>query len=168
MSEGDDISAKSGLTLVTEKVKKFWLMAGKWDKDGEKENNFCRNPRARTAADIFCRTCPVPVTFLGWEAGFDVLTGDGLTHSDHLYRVLLDHGSENGRNSWDPMLVLMALIGDEESAGYDTVTGTATVDADTGANHFAIDSKGLHKYVVKKFGNAYYSERINEIIKSVK
>ena len=165
MSGGDDISDKSGLTLVTEKVKKFWLMAGKWDKDGEKENNFCRNPRARTAADIFCRTCPVPVTFLGWEVGFDVFTGDGLPHSDHLYRVLLDHGSENGRNSWDPMLVLLAVIGDEEEAGYTTVSGHAGIDPQTGKNYFEKDRNGLHKYVVKARENDFYKQAINDRIR---
>jgi len=36
-SGADDISAKSGLELVAEKVSKFWVMAGKWDADGEKE-----------------------------------------------------------------------------------------------------------------------------------
>ena len=43
-----------------------------------------------------------------------------------------DDGSHNGRSSWDPML--MALIGDEHEAGYDVVTGYASVDAEDGAN----------------------------------
>mgnify|MGYP003296410011 CR=1 FL=1 len=29
------------MELVKEKVSKLWVMAGKWDADGEKENNFC-------------------------------------------------------------------------------------------------------------------------------
>lgn len=44
-SGGDDISEKSGLELVKEKVSKIWVMAGKWNKDGEKENNFCRTQK---------------------------------------------------------------------------------------------------------------------------
>ena len=39
-STADDISEKSGLELVHEKVSKFWVMAGKWDKDGEKREQF--------------------------------------------------------------------------------------------------------------------------------
>lgn len=36
-SNADDISPKTGLELVSEKVSKFWVMAGKWDKDGERK-----------------------------------------------------------------------------------------------------------------------------------
>lgn len=163
-SEPDEISPLNGLELVKKKVKKFWVMAGKWDKDGEKENNFCRNERSRKAGEIFCRLCPVPVTFLGWEVGFDVITGGKLLKEDALYKVLCDHGSVNGRSSWDPMLVLMAVTGDEETAGYSVVTGTAWLDKDTGENHFTENENGSHKYVVKKFENSYYEKAINEII----
>ncbi|MBQ7378966.1 MAG: hypothetical protein IJW70_04710 [Clostridia bacterium] len=131
-SSADDISEKSGFALVSEKVSKIWMMAGKWDADGEKENNFCRNRRSRVAGKAFCELCPIPVTFLEWEVGYGVITGGKLNENDHLYQVLLDHGSKNGRHSWDPMLVLMALLGDEEIAGYRTVSGTASVDECTG------------------------------------
>lgn len=163
-SQPDEISPLTGLELVREKVKKIWVMAGKWDKNGEKENNFCRNARSREAGEKFCRLCPVPVTFLGWEAGADVITGNGLQETDHLWLAMADHGSPGGRSSWDPMLVLMALVGDEEAAGYDTVTGFATVDGVTGANHFRESPEGLHRYVVRKFENDYYSHRINGIL----
>lgn len=163
-SGADDISEKSGLELVSEKVSKFWVMAGKWDADGEKENNFCRNPRSRIAGKEFCELCPVPVTFLGWEIGYGVITGKGLNENDHLYKVLSDHGSKNGRHSWDPMLVLMALIGDEEKAGYRTVSGKASVDENTGANHFITDVNGRHKFVIKKHENDYYEKQINALL----
>ena len=160
-SPADDISEKTGMQLVAEKVVKVWAMAGKWDKDGEKENNFCRNARSRTAGAVFCEICPVPVTFLGWEVGFDVITGGELDKEDYLYKALCDHGSANGRSSWDPMLVLMALTGDEAEAGYTCVTGTARLDAETGANYFKRHANGTHKYVVKKFDNGYYERAIN-------
>ncbi len=160
----DDISSKSGLELFSEKVSKVWVMAGKWDADGEKEHNFCITPRSRAAGKQFCELCPVPVTFLGWEVGYQVISGDRLDKQDHLYHVLVDHGSQNGRHSWDPMLVLMALIGDESAAGYDTVSGFATVDEVTGANYFRKDSDGKHKFVIKKYDNAYYAEMINQLL----
>jgi hypothetical protein len=165
LSEGDDVSPKSGMELVKEKVIHFWVMAGKWDEDGGLENNFCRNGRSRRAAEVFCRLCPVPVTFLGWEVGNTVLSGMGLPEEDPLCHVLRDHGSPNGRSSWDPMLVLMAIIGDEEKAGYDTVSGKASLEIDTGKNHFAPDPNGLHKYVIKKFDDSYYADMINDLIK---
>ena len=165
-STGDDISPKSGLELLSEKVTKMWVMAGKWDADGERENNFCRNARSRLAAEEFCRLCPVPVTFLGWEIGIDVLTGGGLAKDDHLHLALCDHGSGGGRFSWDPMTVHMALVGDERAAGYRVVHGRATVDAETGRNYFTPSEDGAHAYVVKERDNDFYRNAIDEMIKS--
>ena len=87
-----------------------------------------------------------------------------MKETDHLYKVLCDHGSKDGRHSWDPMLVLMALIGDEEMAGYRMVSGTASVDELTGANYFKQNENGIHKFVVKKFENNYYEEQINNLL----
>ena len=163
-SKADDVSPKSGLELFKEKVSKVWVMAGKWDADGEKENNFCRNARSRIAGRDFCELCPVPVTFLGWEVGYGVITGNHLDHNDRLYKILSDHGFPSGRHSWDPMLVLMSLIGDEEKAGYKTVVGTASVDAESGKNYFVRSSTGKHKFVIKQRENGFYEERINRLL----
>lgn len=163
-SGSDDISPKSGIELFREKVSKMWVMAGKWDADGEKENNFCRNARARMAGKEFCELCPVPVTFLGWETGYGFITGEKLDGVDHLRGVLCDHGSVHGRHSWDPMLALMALIGGEAEAGYGTISGYASVDVDTGANHFIPDAEGPHRFVIKKHSDEYYEHAINSIL----
>ncbi len=164
LSEGDDISPKSGIELFREKVSKCWVMAGKWDKDGERENNFCRNERASRAANAFCELCPVPITFLGFEVGVDVISGGAAAESDHLHMALADHGCPNGRSSWDPMLALMALIGDEGEAGYDLARGRAHVDAEDGSNYFSKSESGNHAYVIKKFENKYYEDAINSRI----
>ena len=163
-SDSDDISPKSGRELFLEKIKKVWAMAGKWDADGERENNFCRNERSRVAAQVFCELCPVPVTFLGFEVGYGVISGGMLDEGDFLHHVLVDHGSPNGRHSWDPMLVLMALVGDEGAAGYDVVEGTASVDPKDGANFFERRADGLHRFVVKRWENAYYEQEIDRRI----
>lgn len=163
-SEPDDITPLNGVDLIKEKVSKIWVMAGKWDENPGLENNFKRNPRSRKAGHIFCEMCPVPVTFLGWEVGASVITGGELPQDDHLYAAICDHGSHNGRSSWDPMLVLLAIIGDEEKAGYDVVCGKASVDAATGENYFEPCENGPHKYVVKKFDDEYYEDMINKII----
>ncbi len=160
-SAGDDISPKSGMELVREKVSKIWCMAGKWDDNPGKENNFARNARSRTGGAILCEKCPVPITFLGWEIGFDVLTGGRLLDGDPLKQVLADHGSPKGRCSWDPMTALMALIGDEESAGYGTVRGTARVDGSTGENTFIPCADGPHAYVTRKYDTAFYRDTID-------
>lgn len=163
-SEADEISEKTGLELIKEKVSKFWVMAGKWDDNPGSENNLARNPRSRVAGSIFCEKCPVPITFLGWETGFDVITGGELNEGDILYQVLCDHGSQDGRSSWDPMLALMALIGDESAAEYDVIQGVATVDKENGENRFSTCADGKHKYVVRKQPVTYYSKKINDLI----
>jgi hypothetical protein len=140
-------------------------MAGKWDADGEKEHNFCLNERSRIGGKEFLALCPIPITFLGYEAGCDVITGDNLTdENDVLCRLMEDYGTKIGRSSWDPMTVLMALIGDEEKAGYKTVRGWASLDAESGKNYFKRDEKGNHCFVIKAKENKYYKEQINGLI----
>ena len=163
-SGGDDLSELSGIELFATRVKRLWVMAGKWDKDGERENNFARNERSRVAAEEFCRLCPSPVTFLGWEVGRDVLTGGRLAEADHLHKALVDHGSAAGRSSWDPMLVLLALIGDADAAGYGLVRGIATVDRIDGKNHFSPSEDGRHAYVIRRHEPSYYAEIIDSMI----
>ena len=165
-SKPDDISKLDGVELVKNKVSKIWMMAGKWDKNPDKENNFARNERSREAANIFCDICPVPITFLGWEVGASVITGGYLEKNDPLYLAHCDHGSCDGRSSWDPMLCLLALIGNEEKAEYSVVIGTASVDASTGENYFTVNSDGPHKYVVKQKEDTYYADAINKLIKT--
>lgn len=166
LSGADDISLMSGMELFREKVERVWMMAGKWDEEEGRENNFARNDRARRAAHAFCEKCPVPVTFLGWEIGADVITGKFLTENDPLHRALADHGSAKGRSSWDPMLIQLALAGDAGGAGYDTVKGHAQVNAETGRNRFERDDNGLHEYVVRKHEAAWYEEIIEGMIES--
>lgn len=161
-SRGDDISPLTGIELFKKKVSRAWVMAGRWDVDGGREHNFCNNARSREAGKVFCELCPVPVTFLGFEVGCGVISGGRvLDPEDHLYVAMCDHGSAGGRDSWDPMLVMLALIGDAERAGYDLVRGFASVDAECGANHFRVSPDGRHAYVVKKFSNEYYEKQIN-------
>lgn len=166
LSGADDISPKTGMELFAEKVKKVWMMAGKWDEEEGRENNFARNERARKAGHEFCESCPVPVTFLGWETGADVITGKRLKEEDPLHMALCDHGSARGRSSWDPMLIHLALTGETEKAGYDAVRGRAQVSAETGRNRFEKDENGLHEYVVRKHEPQWYEEIIEGMIES--
>jgi pyrimidine-specific ribonucleoside hydrolase len=164
LSGPDEYSQLTGAELVEQKVEKFWIMAGKWDLDGGLEHNFCNNPRAREAGHIFCKLCSKPVTFLGWEISHDIICGGGLDKNDPLYIAMNAHGSGNGRSSWDPMLCLLACIGDEEKAGFGLVRGRASVDSDTGANHFTKDEHGPHGYIIKLKDNEYYRKAVDEIL----
>jgi len=163
-SPADDLSPLTGIELVGEKVRHIWIMGGKWDIQGGRENNFSRNERARRAAAAVCECCPVPITFLGFEVGYDVISGGNLENTDHLYSVLLDHGSQNGRKSWDPMLTLLAIIGDCEKAGYTAVCGRASVDPETGLCYFERGDGTSHRYVIKNRENSFYENQINSLL----
>ena len=62
------------------------------------------------------------------------------------------------------MTALLAVIGDEEKAGYNTVRGTVTVNPENGENSFIKSKDGLHSYVVKRFDDSYYQKAINDLI----
>ena len=163
LSGGDDISPGTGMELFREKVARVWIMGGRWDVDGGKEYNFSRDATACRAAAELVANCPAPITFLGWEVGATVITGSKLGEDDMLHLVLADHGSAKGRMSWDPMLIHLAVIGDEAGAGYTAVSGTAAVDPATGVNRFTAGD-GPHRYVVKAREDSHYAAAIDEII----
>ena len=163
-SKPDDISPLCGRELFESKVEKVWVMAGKWDDEPGRENNFIRNARSADGAYRFIKLCPIPITFLGYEIGDDVISGSKLTDGDVLRNLMIEHGSINGRSSWDPMTVIMALMGDEAEAGYDTVKGIATVDPITGENSFSKDPMGNHHYVIRKHPPHHYEEMIDALI----
>ena len=118
------------------KVSCLWMMAGNWENDGVgTENNFARAPRSRKASAYLLEHCPCPIVFLGWEVGAPVISGrpgDIPDDTDPLRMAFIAHGSTNGRSSWDPMLVLLALENDFAKAGYEVRRGYASVDAETG------------------------------------
>lgn len=149
------------LKLVARKVKHLWIMAGKWDEPGGREYNFHKNELTRLSGSILCRDWPTPITFLGWEIGHSVISGGNLPDGDLLKQVMKDHGSLNGRSSWDPMLILLALTEDPAKAGYRTVSGWAKVDESDGRNWFTEDPDGQHRYVVKLHEDSYYAEAVN-------
>lgn len=163
ISGPDDISPLSGMELVKQKVGKIWMMAGRWDRENGEEYNLTATEAGRKAAHFIFENSPVPVTCLGWEVGNTVITGSKTAENDLVKIGFKAYGSENGRSSWDPMLVLLAIINDEEKAGYTKVVGKASANPETGANNFAI-GEGNHSYVVKKYEDTYYSDMIDELI----
>ena len=87
-----------------------------------------------------------------------------LKEGDVLLDAMRDYGAAKGRNSWDPMTAVLAVIGDEEKAGYDSVRGTVTVNPENGENSFIKSDDGLHKYIIKKFDDSYYAKAVNDLI----
>ena len=147
--------------LVKRKVKHLWAMAGKWDEQGGKEYNFHKNELTRRSGAALCAKWPTPITFLGWEVGHSVISGGKLAEGDLLRQVMTDHGSAEGRSSWDPMTIMLALTGDPEKAGYRCVRGHAEVAPADGSNRFTEDPEGPHRYVVKLREDAFYAAAID-------
>ena len=155
------LNSPGGTELVKNKVKHLWIMAGKWDEEGGREYNFYKNAMTCRSGSELCKFWPTPVTFLGFEVGESVKSGGKLPDGDLLKQVMTDHGSVNGRCSWDPMLALLAVIGDPENAGYRCIYGSAEVAPQDGANHFTPSPDGKHRYVIKLFSDDFYASAIN-------
>lgn len=164
-SAPDKYSSLNGAELIKEKVNALWFMAGKWDEQGGREHNFCNNARSINGGIIVLEKWPADIIMLGWEVGNTVITGGNLPEDDQLKMIMNDHGSNNGRSSWDPMTALLCVTGDVEKAGYCAVRGTAVLDEKDGANYFTENENGNHYYVIKKYPDEYYADMINGMIK---
>ena len=162
-SQPDEISDLSGMQLVKNKVSEIILMGGRWDKPTGMEYNFCAYRLNRKAAAYLCEHCPVPLTFLGYEVGKDVITG-GKTAPGLVGTAYAAHFSANGRPSWDPMTALFAIVGNAEQAGYRKVQGKAAVDPKTGRNRFEAFDGGPHAYLVKTKEDSFYKKQIDDIL----
>lgn len=115
-SAPDSASDLSGEELVIRKVRQTTVMAGQFPVG--RETNI--TDFAEVSRD-FVAHWPLPLDFLGWELGFDVITGSGLSphySQDNPVAAAYEQycGKGVGRRSWDPMTVSLAVLG--ESAGY--------------------------------------------------
>ena len=158
----DKYSSLSGKELVKKKVGHLWLMAGKYPEG--KEHNFELTERSRTSGAKICSEWPTPVTLLGWEVGIKVKVGGSVPEDDLLHKVLVAHGSANGRYAWDPMTAWMACLGSPELAGFDTVVGEAVLDPATGENKFNCKADGSHRYVIMAHEPEWYATAIDKIL----
>ncbi len=169
-SPPDALSPLDGRSLVAAKVRTLWIMGGNWKHDADgRENNFSRNRRAALGAQALLHNYPGEIRLLGFEVGVSVITHPPADPDDLLHAAYLAHGSLAGRSSWDPMLVLMAARCPDANdtqladAGYRTVRGTASVDAE-GHNTFRRAHDGRHRYVQKLHDDAWYADQIDTII----
>lgn len=150
---------------LAKKVKRLWIMGGKWDEEGGLEYNVCcnGNPEIIKASRFIVNELDVEKVFLGGELGADVFTGSQLPQEDILGKSLKDYGCVNGRQSWDPMLVLAAFY-DKYEGAYDYEVGRASL-GEKGESYFQKDKNGRDRYALKGKNNAYYEQTIDEIIK---
>ena len=87
-----------------------------------------------------------------------------MSDTDLLHRILEAHGSGKGRYAWDPLTVLMAICGDSHAAGFDSVYGKLSVDANTGENVFIPRDNGSHRYVVMRHDPQWYVDYLDAML----
>ncbi|MET3566908.1 inosine-uridine nucleoside N-ribohydrolase [Leifsonia sp. 563] len=143
-SPPDDISDLDGRSLVAGAVTRLIVMGGRFPEGHE--FNIAHDPVA--AAFVLSRW-PTPVEFVGWETGFEVVTGRGLSRdSEHnlvgaAYRRFSGEGS--GRASWDLIAMHYAVVSDPDLYVL-SPRGRLTV-GQNGWTRFVTDDLGPHRHI---------------------
>lgn len=159
----DAISPLSGRELVKRKVKRWSCMGGQFP--AGKEANFYRPDPASTS---YCLSkWDLPVTFAGWEAGDQIITGGPSFKSKSkpdspIYQAYELYNNFQGRASWDQLAILEAIEG---APPYFKVNrdGQCRVAAD-GSNRWVSPPNGLHGYLSINTAEEAIRERINMLM----
>ncbi len=157
-SEADDYSPLSGTQLIEKKVKEFVIMGGQFP-NGEKEWNFDGNMAGVTRFVLEHLT--VPITFLGYEIGQPLKTGEvfnkltkdsplylGFYHFSKYCPWLNDQfeGKIYDNSTYDQTAVLYAVRG-LGSYWHRVADGICQAD-DKGGNTWVAKPNSTHSYLV--------------------
>ena len=140
----DEISDLDGTELVARAVSRMVVMGGRYPEG--REFNIAQDP---VAAGRVLSEWPTPIDFIGWEAGFEVITGREISRDDErnlvgaAYRTFSGEGA--GRESWDPIAMHYAIVGGDGPYTA-SPTGRVVVESD-GTTRFVADADGPHRYV---------------------
>ncbi len=164
---GDAISPFSGRELVARKVKAWYAMGGALPVGRECNLREDAASAAKAIADS-----PVPIRFIDFHLGADVLTGlpvarqgiaSGNPVAEAYVRCMKAWGETNrGRPSWDPLAVLAAVRGGETY--FDLERGTMRVDPVTGSNAWTRAANGAHHALVEKTPKAELRAVLDELM----
>lgn len=165
-SPGDEIDARTGADLLSDKVKAVYVMGGR---NSGAEFNMRHAP---VAASHVAASLPVPIYWSQFEIGVNIFTGKWATGDgpdpDHIVRFGMEAynhvpGSDgHGRQSWDAMNVLVAIRG--AGAGFSFERGVMTIDADSGASSWNADAQGPHFRVSKTQQDAHYEKLLEPLV----
>ena len=165
-TKGDDISPHTGRELIAKKVKAWYQMGGALPQG--RECNLMLDPESSTIA---IRDCPVPIYFVDFNLGSDVLTGLPVARhgiaagpvAEAFVRCMKSWNEERrGRPSWDELTVLAAVRGWERD--FTLERGTMFVDPSTGSNTWTKAENGPHGVLVEKTPKAKLRDAIDELI----
>ncbi len=172
-SPADENCPLDGVTLVSKKVEKVYLMAGNFSKyDSRYDGKYEYAPEWNvlqdvTAAQKFVQNCPVSIVFVPGEVGADVYTGR--TFNDNTpEKFAIEKFYSNGwpeydgelvRSSWDPITIAEASgMARCELSAYGSVTVT-----DEGYTVFT-QGEGKHRFSLKCFKSDEYGEIIDQMV----
>lgn len=161
-SGADSASDLSGTELVRRKVRQIVVMAGMFPV-GQETNmaDFV------TVSQEFMATWPGDIDFLGWELGFDVITGSrfpaGSTVNNPVAAAYERYcGTGVGRRSWDPMTVSLAVNG--EAAGY-RYSNYGRVDVlEDGTTTWTEDPVGRHRIALRTRGASDIADALDLLL----
>lgn len=161
-SAPDDVSPLPGAELVRSRVVRTVAMAGVFPSG--REFNLSEYPEHSRA---FLERWPGGVDFVGFEAAAQVLSGQQL--DQHLgaddpvalaYRAYGAAGT--GRQSWDPLTVLLAAYPDSELVRW-SERGRLSL-SDSGENSWQPEPHGPHRYAIAAASTSELAAAINEIL----
>ena len=165
-TKGDDISPLTGRELVAKKVAAWYAMGGRLPGGVE-----CNLSMDAESSRIAIRDCPVPIYFVDFNLGADVLTGIPVARqgtaagpvAEAFVRCMKAWNEERrGRPSWDELTVLAAVRGWERD--FTLERGTMSVDPSTGSNTWTKAESGQHGVLVEKTPKAKLRDTIDELI----
>ena len=165
-TKGDDISPLAGRELVAKKVKAWYQMGGALPQG--RECNLMLDPESSAIA---IRDCPVPIYFVDFNLGRDVLTGIPVARqgiaagpvAEAFVRCMKAWNEElRGRPSWDELTVLAAVRGWERDFALER--GTMSVDPSSGSSTWTKAENGPHGVLVEKTPKGKLRDTIDELI----
>jgi len=150
-SGGDKYSPLTGKVLAEKKVAQWICMGGMYPEG--KEANFYRPDPGST--NYCLQEWTKPVTFVGWEAGNQILTGgpylkNKLNVKNPVYRAYELYNNFAGRPSWDQLAIFLL---DKKAEAYITrVTEGYCQVYEDGSNKWRPDQDRNHEYIIFKSG----------------
>lgn len=152
-SQPDEISSLDGVALMREHCVRLIVMAGGFTPGEDGRNIPEWNALVDAAAtQKMVALCPVPIVFLPFETGLDMLTGGPMmdkygenTPLSYAYVHYADTREIGGRHSWDPATMVYAVEGCRDFFA-ESACGTVEVDEE-GRTMLHEDPNGLHRYL---------------------
>ncbi len=164
---GDAISPLTGRELVAKKVKAWYAMGGRLPSGFE----FNIGKDAASAAKAIAE-CSVPITFVDFSLGVDVLTGAvvarkgealcGPVAEAYVRSLAIKDEEKTGGPSWDQLTVLAAVRG--AAPLFVETRGTMTVDPLTGSNTWTCAENGPHAVLKAARPKAELAALIDELM----